>query len=137
MQGSIMGVKAPIRFISKEKTQFYSILSQRVDAYFQQNGLSKYADASIILKTVILLSAYLLPLVYMTWYQPGFALSLALWAFMGFAMAGVGMGIMHDANHGAFSNNAQVNKWLGYSINLLGGSGVTWKLQHNILHHIG
>lgn len=130
-----MAVKAPIRFVSKEKTQFYATLSQRVDAYFQQNGLSRHANSTVVFKSIVLLSAYVLPLVLMVWLQPSFMVCLGLWTLMGFAMAGVGMSIMHDANHGAYSTNARVNTWVGYSINLLGGSGFTWRLQHNILHH--
>ena len=130
-----MGVKAPLRFVGKDKTQFYMVLSQRIDAYFQQNNLSKHANNSIILKTVILMSAYLLPLIIMAWLQPTFWVAMSLWALMGFAMAGVGMSIMHDANHGAYANNSKINAFIGHSINLLGGSGFTWKLQHNTLHH--
>jgi linoleoyl-CoA desaturase len=42
---------------------------------------------------------------------------------------------MHDANHGAYSANPTVNKWVGYSVNLAGSVGFNWKLQHNVLHH--
>jgi linoleoyl-CoA desaturase len=133
--GFIMGVNAPIRFVGKEKTQFYAVLCQRVDAYFQQNGLSRHADTGIVLKTIILIAAYIVPFVLMVWLQPSFAVCLGLWTIMGFAMAGIGMSVMHDANHGAYSSNSKVNTLLGYSINLLGGAGFTWKLQHNILHH--
>lgn len=130
-----MRIQAPIRFINKEKTQFYNTLTQRVDAWFQKNGLSKRANPGMVVKTVVLLTAYLLPFVVMVVAQPPFWVSIGLWALMGFAMAGVGMGIMHDACHGAYSTNERVNEWLGRSINLVGGSGFTWKLQHNFLHH--
>jgi linoleoyl-CoA desaturase len=54
---------------------------------------------------------------------------------MGFAGAGIGMSVMHDANHGAYSRKKNVNEWLGYSLNLMGGMVFNWKLQHNVLHH--
>ena len=54
---------------------------------------------------------------------------------MGFGMAGIRFSIMHDANHGSYSKNENVNKYLGYLINLIGGSSVNWKIQHNVLHH--
>ncbi len=130
-----MPVQAPISFVNKEKTQFYAILNQRVEAYFKQNGLSKRANASMVVKTIVLLLAYLLPFAILVWVQPPFAVTLGLWVMMGFAMAGVGMGIMHDACHGAYSTNERVNTWLGRSINLVGGYDYTWKLQHNFLHH--
>jgi linoleoyl-CoA desaturase len=42
---------------------------------------------------------------------------------------------MHDANHGAYSSNQNVNYWLGHTLNLMGGSVFNWKLQHNVMHH--
>lgn len=130
-----MELRAPIRFNNRDKTQFYTTLHQRVDAFFNEKGLSKHANPSIVFKTILLLSVYLLPLVLLIWLQPGFGVSLALWALMGIAMAGVGMNVMHDANHGAFSASPGINTLLGYSLNLLGGSVFNWKLQHNYLHH--
>jgi linoleoyl-CoA desaturase len=54
---------------------------------------------------------------------------------MGVGVAGLGMSVMHDANHGAYSSNKTVNYLMAHVLNLLGGSTVNWKLQHNILHH--
>jgi linoleoyl-CoA desaturase len=130
-----MALLQPIRFISKDKTQFYQTLHARVDSYFKENNLSKYANAGIFLKGIILLTAYLLPLALMCWFQPSFGWSLALWALTGVAMAGVGMSVMHDSIHGAFSANPRINEILGYTLVLLGGAVSNWKYQHNNLHH--
>ena len=54
---------------------------------------------------------------------------------MGLAMAGIGMSVMHDANHGSFSKNPKVNKVLGKMADILGVSSVNWIIQHNKLHH--
>jgi len=131
-----MAVHAPIRFISKDKSQFYQTLSARVDAYFQKSGISKHASTSVVLKTIILLTTYLLPFFLISFLQPPFGWALLMWIVMGVAMAGVGMSIMHDANHGAFSSSPRVNNIMGeWSLMLLGGSAFNWKLQHNNLHH--
>ncbi len=130
-----MALIKPIRFISQDKSQFYNTLHARVDSYFKENNLSKHANAGVIIKTIILLSAYLIPLFLIVWLQPALGWSLALWAFMGVAMAGVGMGVMHDSIHGAYSVNPRINELLGYSLILLGGSISNWKWQHNHLHH--
>ncbi len=50
-------------------------------------------------------------------------------------MAGIGTGVMHDANHGSFSRKEWVNRIFGESINFLGGYKTVWKIQHNVLHH--
>lgn len=131
-----MAVHAPIKFISKDKSQFYATVSVRVDAYFQKNGLSKSGNATLVIKTIVLMTLYLLPLSLIIFLQPTFGLSLLLWAVMGVAMAGVGMSVMHDANHGAFSSSPLWNSLIGrVSLTLLGGSAFNWKLQHNTLHH--
>ncbi|WP_460684461.1 fatty acid desaturase family protein [Niabella aquatica] len=59
----------------------------------------------------------------------------ALFILSGFGMAGIGMGIMHDALHGSYSKSKNLNKWMGYTMNLIGASDEVWKLQHNVLHH--
>ncbi len=130
-----MASLAPIRFIANEKSKFYLTLNARVDAYFKEKGLSKHANAGIVVKTIVLMCVYLLPLFAIAFFQPAFGWALLLWILMGIGMAGVGMSIMHDANHGAFSENQRINDWIGYSILLLGGSVLNWKLQHNTLHH--
>lgn len=83
-----------------------------------------------------MLSLYLLPFALLL---SGFAttlpLSLLMWSLMGVGMAGLGMVLMHDANHMTYSKNYKVNKILGYSLYLLGGFPTTWKHQHNTLHH--
>jgi len=60
---------------------------------------------------------------------------LGLWVLMGLGMAGIGLSIMHDANHGAYSKNPTVNRMMGYLILLVGGDDNNWKIQHNVLHH--
>jgi len=54
---------------------------------------------------------------------------------MSVGLAGIGLAVMHDANHGAYSKRAWVNAVIGYSLNLVGANAFNWKMQHNILHH--
>jgi linoleoyl-CoA desaturase len=62
-------------------------------------------------------------------------LLLLLVVVTGVGMAGVGMNVMHDGNHDAFSSRKWVNKLMGSSIYLLAGNVYNWKVQHNVLHH--
>ena len=50
-------------------------------------------------------------------------------------MAGVGMNVMHDANHGAYSSKKWINKVMGGSMYILAGNVYNWQVQHNVLHH--
>lgn len=130
-----MQTKGSIKFIDKHKTGFYAELKKRVDTYFDQNNQTKHATKGMMVKTIVMLAAYFAPFIYLLTAQPSWPLTILLWSIMGVSMAGIGMSVMHDANHGAYSNNKWVNTLVGSSLNLFGGSVLNWKLQHNILHH--
>jgi len=89
----------------------------------------------MIAKTIILMLGYVIPFILMMVFHVTGLAGFFLYAFMGVCVAGIGMSVMHDANHGAYSKKQKVNDWVGLSLNLLGGSVHNWKLQHNVLHH--
>lgn len=62
-------------------------------------------------------------------------LIFGLWGIMGIATAFAGINIMHDANHGSYSRNQNVNEAIGHFFNLIGIYPAMWKMQHNVLHH--
>lgn len=126
-----------IRFIDKDRNRsvFFATLRNRVDLYFKEKAVSKHYNSKMVLKTVLLLVAYILPFMLVLFSALPQFVNYILWFMMGFAIAGIGMSVMHDANHGAYSKSAKVNYWLGLTLNLLGGSVFNWKMQHNILHH--
>jgi linoleoyl-CoA desaturase len=88
-------------------------------------------------KTVVMLSMYFIPYFVIV---TGLA-SVSLWLFyplymlMGLGIVGIGTSVMHDSNHGAYTDNKAVNNLLGSVLNILGGYSLNWKIQHNILHH--
>ncbi len=128
-------LKGQVKFVNKDKNLFFATLKKRVDGYFKEARLSKYANGTLIVKTAVLLLIYLLPFTALLLFTPSFGVSLALWFVMGIGVAGLGMSVMHDANHGAYSANKTTNNLMAHVLNLLGGSTVNWQLQHNILHH--
>ena len=52
-----------IRFIDKEKdkAKFFATVRQRVDGYFKENKLSKHYNSTMVIKTIVLLSGYIIP----------------------------------------------------------------------------
>src|SRR5690606_27737103 len=94
------------------------------------------ANKSMVSKTVFMLFVFFAPLVLINTGIIHHALLLfVLYIISGLGMAGIGMGIMHDAIHGSYSKNRKVNKYLGYTMNLIGANATVWKIQHNVLHH--
>jgi linoleoyl-CoA desaturase len=54
---------------------------------------------------------------------------------LGLAWAGLGFGVMHDANHGSSTTRPAWNRALAFSADLIGASGALWRQKHNVLHH--
>ncbi len=130
-----MQQKGHVKFVPRDRSAFYPTLKARVDQYFKEQGLSRHANTQLVVKAVALIALYTLPFVALLILQPGYGWALGLWFLMGLGLAGIGMSVMHDANHGAFSSDQRVNWLMGHTLNLCGGSTQNWKLQHNILHH--
>lgn len=130
-----MKPKGQVKFVTKDKSEFFATLKNRVEEYFLDNNISRNYNTSMVVKTIILLSTYIVPFVLIVVLHTPFWLSMILWAIVGISLAGVGMSVMHDANHGAYTTNKAVNTLIGFSLNLCGGSTHNWKLQHNIMHH--
>lgn len=125
-----------ITFETNTNAEFYKTLQQRVREYFKENNLSRFGNKGMVFKTVFMISLYVVPFILInTIFADNVILTVIMWLIMGFGMAGVGLSIMHDANHGAYSKNDKVNKFLSFVINGVGGSDVNWRIQHNVLHH--
>ena len=125
-----------IKFTNSTQTKFVKTLRKRVDSYFKENNIDKTGGMKIKLKAVFMLFLYTGPYFLMLFGVISSSWMLLLMCIlMGFGMAGIGLSVMHDANHGTFSRKNWLNKFAGFSINFLGGNVNNWKAQHNILHH--
>ena len=125
----------PLTFANTHR-DFIVTLNKRVNEYFRINKISKQANVEMYLKTAFMCILYFTP------YALGMSgvissnTGLLFVAFvMGLGLAGIGLSVMHDANHGAYSTKTWINTLLGYSLNLVGANSFNWKLQHNVLHH--
>lgn len=125
-----------IRFAKDPGSEFFTQLKARVNEYFQSNNISKTGGWRMYGKTLSILAIYFIPYALVAFAGiTNLWIYFALWAIMGLGMATIGMGIMHDANHGSYSNNPIINKYVGYIIHFVGGYVENWKIQHNHLHH--
>ena len=116
-------------------TAFHGELRRRVDAYFEERGLSKAANAAMVSKTIFWLTftwgAWALTLSQIV----PFPYSILVWAAQGFGFACIGFNIGHDAIHGAYSEKKWVNRLLSWSFDVMGASSYTWSVAHNVIHH--
>jgi linoleoyl-CoA desaturase len=129
-----MDTTTPI-FSKNDSLKFFRTLNSRVNNYFKENNLNRTGNWKLHLKTVVMFSIFLTP------YFILLAMHMPIWAYLllniviGIGMAGVGMNVMHDGNHGAYSSKSWVNKFMGGSIYILAGNVYNWQVQHNVLHH--
>lgn len=63
------------------------------------------------------------------------SLAVALTVSLALATAGIGFSVMHDANHGAYSRSARVNRAWGLALDFVGASSYLWRFKHNVHHH--
>ncbi|HKJ41495.1 MAG TPA: acyl-CoA desaturase [Sunxiuqinia sp.] len=125
-----------IKFPNTENQEFVIELRKKVLEYFERNGISRYGNTNMVFKTIFMFALFLVPYFLMiSGVITSTAILLLLWSIMGFGAAGIGLSVMHDANHHSYSKNQKVNKILSFSLNLLGGFSRTWRYQHNTLHH--
>ncbi|MCF8366846.1 MAG: acyl-CoA desaturase [Bacteroidales bacterium] len=125
-----------IKFPNQNRPEFVAELRSEVKKYFDENRISKFGNSSLIVKTIVMMLLYFIPFTLLIsgtiTYLP---LIMLAWLIMGVAVAGIGMGVMHDANHGSFSSNQKVNNWMSKTLFLLGGFPPNWRYQHNTMHH--
>lgn len=118
-----------------EQRGFRQTLNERVNDYLKVNDLPARDVPAMYVKTAIVLAWWLI--VYLIIMLGGLPplVNLLLCVVWAFGIAGIGFSIMHDANHGAYSNRPRVNKLLSFSAEFLGISGFRWRTKHNVWHH--
>ncbi len=116
-------------------TGFHTTLKRRVDRYFNDRGIGKAGDIRLFAKTAITLACAVLAYVYLVFFASSWLGVLLGIVVMSQALAFIGLNIQHDANHGSYSKNKRVNRIMGLTIDLIGGSHFLWLQKHNILHH--
>lgn len=130
-----MTLNLNLKFAAKQQ-DFFATLNQRVNSYFKTNNIDRTGNSEMVIKTIFMFTLYFSPYVLLisglftsAWVLVGLCI------VMGFGKAGIGLSVMHDANHGAYSNKQWVNTLLGFSLNIIGGHAFNWRIQHNVLHH--
>ena len=128
--------KTPVRSLRfTQHRDFQKTLNERVNAFLRAIHLPGRDVPAMYLKSALVLAwwlgTYLLLL--LGHFSPLINIALCLvWAV---AIASVGFNVMHDANHGAYSEHPFVNKLVSLSAEMLGMSGFRWRVKHNVWHH--
>ncbi len=122
-------------FSKNDSMKFFRTLNSRVNNYFKENNIKKTGNWKLHLKAIILFTIFLTPYFLILTLDMPFWAMLLLSVVIGIGMAGLGMNVMHDGNHGSYSTKSWVNKFMGGTIYILAGNVYNWQVQHNVLHH--
>jgi linoleoyl-CoA desaturase len=88
-----------IKFASA-RSDFFTTLNQRVNTYFKSNNISRYANSEMKIKTIFMYLLYWIPfIVLLTGAVTNGWGMFVLCLVMGVGVAGIGLAVMHDANH--------------------------------------
>jgi fatty acid desaturase len=125
----------PVLYDEASQTDFYPTMRKRVEQYLKENNLPARDCPTMYLKTALILTVFtsLYFIVHMT---RNIVLATLLSIVWGCVASLIGMGIMHDANHGGYSNNPTINRIMGGTFDFIGGSSFCWKMIHSVGHHV-
>jgi len=127
--------RAPVAFPFTSGSSFHADLKGRVDRYFADSGRSRFGDARMWTKTVVIFAWWATSYALLMFTDVPVWLRLLLAVSLGLAIAGIGFSIMHDANHDGYAPGRRTNRAIGFAIDLVGGSSYFWRHKHNLLHH--
>ena len=129
------GTRKTPNFSRTYKKDFTIELKKRVNAYFKENGISKYANNAMILKSLFHISFWAGSYLFLILGDFPAWVTYILWAILGFFISQVSVNIGHDAIHGAYSSKKWVNDLLSHAFNVNGASAYMWDKMHNTAHH--
>ena len=118
----------------KETDDFYQKLSARIEEYFKQNALSRYATPFFFFKAFLLIGSYV-GLYFLLLFSANSTIAFWSMVLMGPFAILIGINVAHDAAHGSISKKKWVNATLLILFDLLGANSYMWKRRHVFSHH--
>jgi len=115
--------------------EFYTTVKRRVESFFKETGLRRRDCPAMYIKSAIILAGvagfYYLSFFHFTTFWVALLSSVVYGIFAG----EVGVSIMHDANHGAYSRNSLLQQCMAFTLDIVGASSFMWRQQHVVGHH--
>jgi linoleoyl-CoA desaturase len=115
---------------------FHAAVKRGAAEYFHETGRARWGGLAMHAKTGAIAGWFACSYaVLMLWGGSSAWLAVALTISVALATAGIGFSVMHDANHGAYSQSARVNRGWGLALDFVGASSYVWRFKHNVHHH--
>jgi linoleoyl-CoA desaturase len=120
---------------NNKNNSFSEAINSDVKAYFESTGRKPTGDWRLYIKSLTLIPACLGLYIILLMNTLPVAAAVLACIVLGFLLACIGFSVMHDACHGSYSENKNLNYIMGLSMNALGSNAFIWKIKHNIIHH--
>lgn len=120
---------------NNQKKIFFNSINARVEQYFKGRNLKKTGNKKLYFKSLILLTAAVATYIILLSINLNPVIAAVLCCVFGLVLATIGFNVMHDANHGSYSEKKWINYIMGLTVNMMGGNAWFWKQKHNIIHH--
>lgn len=114
--------------------RFVTDLKSDVDNYIGHYG--RYAGNAFWMKGISLLVTWAFLYIFLVFYSSSSIVAFLLAMAWGLCSLFIIFNIGHDAVHGAISRYKRINNVMQYSFNLVGGNAYSWRLKHNVAHHL-
>ncbi|MEM6717983.1 MAG: acyl-CoA desaturase [Bacteroidota bacterium] len=118
----------------KEPDFFYKELCQAVQKYFDANAVSKYGNARLVVK-YLMLKALLIATYVLIFYTKESPLVFLLFGILGILGIILAINVGHDAIHGVAHSNKRINSYFKMQLDFIGANSYTWKKRHQFGHH--
>ena len=120
---------------NNQRKIFFNSINAHVEQYFKERNLKKTGNKKLYFKSFILITAAVAAYIGLLTMQVNPFIAAGLCCLFGFIQACIGFNVMHDANHGSYSEKKWINNLMGLTANMMGVNAWFWKQKHNIIHH--
>lgn len=124
-----------ISFVKEEGRDFTTVLRERVNLFFKENGVSPRANLSMYLKSLFYVLLFAANYALLLINPLGILGFFTLYLLFGLTFAIATMNITHDALHGAYASTSPGNRFIGLLMDFFGASSFYWRKEHTIDHH--
>ncbi len=117
---TIMPKSQQPRVAFAQRSEFSNVLRQRVDSYFRSKNIKPNDNLAMYFKSAIIYGWVLASWAFTLWGPSNVWFKVLGCIALGLGLAGFGMSVGHDANHGSYSKSPMVNRFLVISMTVLG-----------------
>lgn len=124
-----------MKFENGNSSQFYNSLSEKVDNYFTEKGISKKGNTQLWIKAFLYLGLFIFLYINVVVVQPSLPYIVGSAILFEFVSVLIFFNFVHDASHRSLSQKKRVNELCCYLGDVVGVNTYIWHIRHDRQHH--